>query len=187
MKLHCHILVFFVMALVESMSAGAQTTPRPALTISPKQHVYRSGERIAFEYRIENTGKIPFYLNPSLEQVSGMDAGVRVMLFDEQGRRVGGQIVGDTFPPDYKNMTDIVEYVQGKWFLLRPNMFYGASSYYPTVNKLTPGKYRLTATYFSNILYFAQASQRQELSKRLRYPLMVDTVDSNEIWIRVSE
>lgn len=155
------------------------------LVLESTKQVYRLGERIVFQYRIQNDGSVPFYMNPSLAQVGGMDAGVRIALFDEQGNRVSGQIVGDIPSPNYAAMSDIVKYIGDNWLLLGPRLFYGTSSYYPTLSELKVGKYRMQATYFSNLLYDIGASQKTSLAEHLPHPLLTGEIRSNEVWIQI--
>src|SRR5947209_12772475 len=111
----------------------AQTKPQARLILRTDQRVYGKGEKIKFEYQLQNDGVSPFYVNRVIAQVGGMDAGVRIELVDDRGHHVPGQIVADTFPPDYKHMTDVVQYVKENWLLLLPRTFYGTSGYYGSI------------------------------------------------------
>jgi hypothetical protein len=184
------VLLVMVGMMIGTLSGQAATneTPNAVLFLRSDRRTFHVGDRITFEYRIENNGQSPFYINSAMHQVEGFDAGIRVKLFDERDQRVMlGQIVGEEAAPTYKSMPDLPQFIEEHWLLLRPDMFYGMKSYYPTLKQIRPGKYRLHLTDFGNILSQISSSQAAELDRRLTHPFISGTVESNDVWIHVSE
>lgn len=166
---------------------SAETNIQPAIANLELQSLkaeYRAGEKIQVEYKIQNVGGAPFYMNPNVAQVGGMDAGVRLALFDEAGNPVSGQIVGDVPVPDYSKVPDLCAYIRERWLLLRPGMFYGLNTYYPTIVTLRPGRYRLLATYFNNLPSLVTPAQRESMDS-LPYPVLVKELQSRDVWFTV--
>jgi hypothetical protein len=180
---------FGLVLLAITVGMSGQSPPvdsaRARLILETTKQVYKLGEQIRYGFRIQNDGDVSFYMNPSMEQVEGMDAGVLIDLRDEKGKRVSGQIISENASPNYAAMPDVVKHIQESWLLLRPHMFYDTDSYYPTLIRLEPGKYCIKATYFSNLLHAIGVSQKASLVEHLPHPLLTDEIRSNEVWIQI--
>lgn len=172
------VLLWFL--LLSFPCLGQTVEPHPKLLLRTIKQTYGRGERIAIEYRIQNAGSKPFYMNPKVEQVGGMDAGVRLTVYDGMGRKVVGQVVGENFIPDYKHIQDLPLYIRERWLLMTPDTFCGELTYYPVFPELKPGPYTLIATYFSNILEVVTKEQANSLAS-LPYPVLSGTVESNKV------
>jgi len=157
--------------------------PNAKFVLSTDRMRYASGEAILLSYSVENVGIQPFYMHPDIFPLAGWEAGVRLVLEDERGHSVGGSVAAHG-PMPKGTTQNISEAIRTRWILLQPGSFYGMRTLYENASPLPPGRYRLTGTYFSNLLELATAEQRQSV-KQLKHPILVGDHAFNDVWIEV--
>jgi hypothetical protein len=181
------LVVLVSTVLVRTARSQGQSTVRYRsdmdFKIETDQSIYRAEEKIAITYRISNVGADPVYVNQEIRLLNGWDAGVRINVYDAQDNKVAGSIMGHLPIPDY-DKEDVVKYIREKWILMFPGSFYGMRTFYFSGCRLAPGRYKIVATYFSNILDKLTSAQVASLDK-LGHPFLAGDLTSNEVRVEV--
>jgi hypothetical protein len=177
------ILIIWLNTAHGQNGLGNRHRPEIAFKIEADKNIYLSEESITVTYSISNIGTEAVYVNPEIRSLNGWDAGVQISVYNTDNDEMAGGIAEHLPIPDYKR-EDVLKIVSEKWILMVPGAFYGMHTSYFSGCKLAPGRYRVAATYFSNILEEISTSQVASLDK-LNFPILTGHLKSNEIWIEV--
>jgi hypothetical protein len=139
----------------------------------------RVGTPIAVRFEIENTGSVPFYIPPVVEDMGSL-GGFYVQVTSPPGTKAQRSVVaGDPIPGFHR---DIVTDARQKWIVLRPGDFYGATRELNTFVPLSPGRFEIVVRHSAPRL---SAGEEQQLRGELKFPVLLDALESAPVYLEV--
>ena len=163
-----------------AQSEGDSDTHKTALKAqviisAPQQS--RVGEVIKVIAQVKNVGSIPFYVTRAI-QMFDYHGGFELVVTPPPGAKVqGGAAAGDYF-----GKADITKETQDL-VLLVPGAIYGGTISMIAVPN-SPGTYKLQAKRVPPLI---PDTVKEELRSTLKFPMLLDTVESNSISIIVTK
>jgi hypothetical protein len=163
-------------ALGQAQEAPESTKPRAEVLISAPRRRSHVGDPLTFALEIKNVGRAPFYVTKAIQAfnyLGGFEVTVRP---PPDARVTGGAAAGD-----FAGKVDIM--AAENFILLVPGATYGG-----TVNAISvpqsPGIYRVVGR---RVPILVSDNEKRKLRGSLKFPLLVETVESIPISIVVSK
>jgi hypothetical protein len=126
-------------------------------------------------FRITNCGSFPFYIPPTVQNVEwhgGFEG------FVEATNVLGSNAAAD-YGPDYH--PDVLKEIQESWILLMPGEFYGGTTWLHTA-PVSPGRYKVVGRRCPPRL---SDELRGQLASALKFPVLLEDVDSQPVFLKV--
>ena len=183
----CFPIVMFLLASVSSFSAQTmpcsstvqkQAPPKAVVEISLNKARIHIGERPLVTFRITNCGSFPFYIPKTIEDVEWHGGFQDILNWPANAEAVHTGRAAD-FGPDYH--PEIVKEVEESWILLKPGDFYGGTVRLNTVPK-SPGTWTIVGRRNPPRI---PDEVRERLRTNLKFPVLLDAVESKPIYLRV--
>jgi len=151
------------------VSDQASAKAEVAVSLVPAKR--KVGQPVYVHFQITNTGSIPFYIPPIIDDF-GLLGGFSFQVLPPPGQRFLGSARAADWGPGPQR--DILQ-VAATWIVLRHGDFYGATRPVEQALLPSPGKYRIVVCHNPPILSDAE---KAKLRESLKFPVLLDTVKS---------
>lgn len=161
-----------------SLPIDETAAPKAVVEVSLDKETVQVGETPLITFRIKNDGSVPFYVPKTIEDFD-FHGGFQTLVTgppDAKAKSTGGAI-------DHFHYTDIAKEIEESWILLWPCDFYGGTRRLATV-PMSPGTYSVVAR--RNPPRLAN-DLREKLRVTLKFPVLLDIVESQPVRLRIKE
>jgi hypothetical protein len=185
----CLQLVLFLCAVFLSSSAQTvpcaatiqkQGPPNAVVDVSLNKTRIHPGEPVFVTFRITNCGSFPFYIPHSIADIE-WHGGFQDIVTGPRNAKVAHSVAAGDYGPDYH--PDILKEVEDSWILLQPGQFYGGTVPLNTVPG-SPGTWTIIARRNPPRV---TGELQEKMHKSLKFPVLLDKVDSKPIYLEVVE
>jgi hypothetical protein len=160
------------------MDVGDQTSPKAEIDVSTVPTKCKVGQPVYVHFQITNTGSIPFYIPPIIDDF-GLLGGFGFQVLPPPGQKFLGSARAADWGPGPQR--DILQ-VAANWIILRHGDFYGATRPVNEILLPSPGKYRIVVWHHPPILSDAEKVQLRE---NLKFPVLLDTIESKSAVLEI--
>ena len=150
---------------------GNQALPRAEVTVSLTPTKCKLGTPVSVRFQISNTGSVPFYIPPIVDNFGR--GGFDVQVTPPLGSNGVTRIVRAADPGPGSGFDAVQE--AARWIILRPGDFYGATR--PLSNILLPSAGRFTVTVRHRTPRLND-EDKARLRETLKFPVFVDPIES---------
>jgi hypothetical protein len=163
--------------LGQAATAAGQNAPlNGVIDVSLNKTEVRVGETALITFRITNRGSGPFYIPKTIEE-SDNYGGFQAVVTGPPGGKWSSRVqVGERW-----RYVDVVKEVEESWILLWPGDFYGGTRPLATV-PMSPGTYTVVGRRNPPRV---TDELREQLHTALKFPVLLDSVDSKPIYLKV--
>jgi len=161
-----------------SLPIDEKAAPQAVVDVSLDKETVRLGEAPLVTFRITNRGSVPFYIPKTIDDFD-FHGGFQALVSgppDTRWKSTGGAL-------DHFRYIDVAKEIEESWILLWPCDFYGGTRRLATV-PMSPGTYTIVGRRNPPRL---GDDLKEKLRTGLKFPMLLDVIESQPIRLRVTE
>ena len=159
-------------------AAWKDAPPKAVVDVSLSKSKIHTGEWALVTFRITNCGSFPFYIPKAIQDVE-WHGGFQDIVTGPPNAKGQHSVAAGDYGPDYH--PDVLKEVKESWILLMPGAFYGGTVRLNTAPE-SPGTWKVVARRNPPRV---TDKLREQLQTELKFPVLLQPVDSNPVYLKV--
>jgi len=155
-----------------------EAPPKAVVDVSLNKTKIHTGEWGFVTFRITNCGSFPFYI-PKTIQNAEWHGGFEDIVTGPHNAKAKHSVMAADYGPDYR--PDVPKEIQDSWILLMPGAFYGGTVPLNTA-PMSRGTWKVVGRHAPPRI---TEKLRDQLRAVLKFPVLLEPVDSDPVYLKV--